>query len=166
MNLPIYFLHGDIAALDQTQQTAIVNINGLGLLIYVLERDLTSLIASSEYKYKFFTSTQYGQEEMKIYAFLLHDDLFLFNLLSSVKGVGGKTCMALMNKYNSTQILECLNDENIKLLSEVPGLGKKTAERLIFELKPKFKKLQKNKPELFEQAGIESQVQDQHKQEV
>ena len=79
-----------------------------------------------------------------MYGFLSREELEIFNQLLNVSGIGSKAAMNILANITHENILSAIANENINLLSSVPGIGKKTAQRLILELKDKINKLDLN----------------------
>ena len=79
-----------------------------------------------------------------LYGFLSREELEIFNQLLNVSGIGSKAAMNILANITHENILSAIANENINLLSSVPGIGKKTAQRLILELKDKINKFDLN----------------------
>jgi Holliday junction DNA helicase RuvA len=73
-----------------------------------------------------------------LYGFATHDELELFEALISASGVGPKTACAVLSRFQPDQLREAIHQGNAQLFSTVPGIGAKTAARLIVDLKGKL----------------------------
>jgi holliday junction DNA helicase RuvA len=79
------------------------------------------------------------EDDISLYGFNKKEEKKIFTLLKSVNGVGSKTALSVLSYYSIDDIINIISSQNTKLLSKVPGIGAKTAERMILELKEKFK---------------------------
>jgi len=86
------------------------------------------------------THLQVKENGLALYGFTSAQGLELFKDLISVSGVGPKTALALLSVFSPEQLVSAIVDGNVKLLSQAPGLGKKTAERIVLELKGKLER--------------------------
>src|SRR5690606_41067660 len=75
---------------------------------------------------------------MKLYGFQTKEERQLFNLLNSVSGIGTKTAMGILSTFNISDIVSFIYSNNTQKLSKAPGIGPKTAQRIILELKEKI----------------------------
>ncbi len=84
-------------------------------------------------------------DAIDLYGFLDKDELYLFEKLISVSGVGPKSALNVLSIYSVSNIAIAIEDGNANALSGIPGLGKKGCEKIIIELKGKLSKLIKDK---------------------
>ena len=82
------------------------------------------------------------EDAITLFGFATRDEKSAFLKLISVSGVGGKMAIAILSALPVADLIESIVTENIKLLASVKGLGKKTAERIVLELKNSFDDLQ------------------------
>lgn len=78
---------------------------------------------------------------MSLYGFTSPIDRTLFNQLRGVSGIGTRTAMAMLSLLDGREIIQLIIEENNAFLTRVPGIGKKTAARIIVELRDRFIKL-------------------------
>ena len=90
---------------------------------------------------KVFTSMAVKEDDISLYGFHNKESLELFELLITVNGVGAKAAMALLSALSSDELKRAIAFEDVKEISKANGIGKKTAERLILELKDKIGKM-------------------------
>jgi Holliday junction DNA helicase RuvA len=81
------------------------------------------------------------EDSQRFYGFLTRDERSLFEKVTEVSGIGPKTALALIGHMEISALHNALAEGNIALLSKVPGIGKKTAERLMVEMRDKVKNL-------------------------
>jgi len=84
--------------------------------------------------------TIFKEEGFTLYGFLTRKDRDVFNFLRMAKGVGVKTAFNLLSSLEADELINLIATEDTTAIVNVPGIGKKTAERIIFELKDKIKK--------------------------
>lgn len=131
----IAFVHG-IAA-DMTENSVIVETGGIGYEIYMTGESLSQLPMGE--KVKIHTYFQVREDAMQLYGFLKKDDLQMFKLLLGVNGVGPKAAMGVLSGITTDELRFAVLSDDVKTLSKAPGIGKKTAQKLILELKDKLK---------------------------
>ena len=142
----IYFLIGEVELLEKN--FVVINNNNVGYQIKISDathKKILDLISNDrKKKIKFYTFMTIKDEIIFLYGFLSREELEIFNQLLSVSGIGPKAAMNILANITHENILSAIANENINLLSSVPGIGKKTAQRLILELKDKINKLDLN----------------------
>ena len=79
------------------------------------------------------------EDAMKLYGFRAKDDLQMFKLLLGVNGVGPKAALGVLAGITADELRFAILSDDVKTLSKAPGIGKKTAQKLILELKDKMK---------------------------
>lgn len=131
----IAFVRG-IAA-DMTENSVIVETGGIGYEIYMTGEGLSQLHMGE--KVKIHTYFQVREDAMQLYGFLKKDDLQMFKLLLGVNGVGPKAAMGVLSGITADELRFAVLSDDVKTLSKAPGIGKKTAQKLIIELKDKLK---------------------------
>lgn len=83
------------------------------------------------------------EDDMSLYGFPERADLSVFRLLTTVSGVGAKAAMAMLSAMSATEICLAIRHEDADQLTRAQGIGKKTANRIILELKDKVEQLEK-----------------------
>lgn len=137
----IAFLSGELVESEPGQ--VVVAVGGMGY--HVLVSDYTSrALPLPGQKVKLFTRLMAKEDELYLYGFSSREELSLFNHLINVNGVGPKGALALLSMLAPDALRAAVASENVSLLSKTPGVGKKTAQRIILELKDKFKKEYEN----------------------
>lgn len=134
------FLAGTIEAKSFNPNVCVINVNGMGFEVFVSHRSWTSLDTAKEAK--LFTSLSISQDNARIFGFIENWEKELFEILGSVKGIGAKSALAIVDAISLQQIIQAIREENGDVLANAQGIGKKTAERIVFELKPKINKLE------------------------
>ena len=127
----IAFVRG--IATDMTENSVIVETGGIGYEIYMTGEGLSQLHMGE--KVKIHTYFQVREDAMQLYGFLKKDDLQMFKLLLGVNGVGPKAAMGVLSGITADELRFAVLSDDVKTLSKAPGIGKKTAQKLILELK-------------------------------
>ena len=129
------FVRGKIHTV--TESSSVIDTGGLGYEVFMTSRDLARLKEKDEVFV--FTSLQVREDAMTLYGFLSRDDLMVFRLLLGVSGIGPKGALQLLGAVSSDDLRFAVLSDDVKTISSAPGIGKKTAQKLILELKDKFK---------------------------
>ncbi len=135
------FLTGILEAKQFNPNRAVLNCAGFGVSLFISQRSYLACEVGNETK--FHTSLQINPEIIKIYGFNEEWERDLCDLLSEVKGIGYKTALAVVDGLSPTQILDAVAKDSPADLTKAPGIGKKTAERIIFELKAKLSEIER-----------------------
>lgn len=120
----------------KTANAAIVDNNGIGYKIHSSVRALDSI--SLEERVTFYTHLYIREDEMSLYGFPDAEGVALFELLLSVSGIGPKAALSICSAGSTAEVYGAIVTSDIGRLTKVPGIGKKTAERLVLELKEKI----------------------------
>lgn len=132
----IGFLRGTL--LDKQPPFVILDVAGVG---YELEVPMTTLfqLPAAGQPLELHTHLVVREDAQLLFGFYTRQDRQMFRELIRLKGVGPKLALALMSGMSADELVACVHAEDIKQLTTVPGVGKRTAERLLVELKGKFK---------------------------
>ncbi|MPN12100.1 Holliday junction ATP-dependent DNA helicase RuvA [bioreactor metagenome] len=90
------------------------------------------------------------EDGISLFGFENQDELGIFKLLITVSGIGPKGALGILSSLSPNELLSAVALADVKTLSKAPGIGKKTAERLVLELKDKFSKIHKETSNLYE----------------
>jgi Holliday junction DNA helicase RuvA len=131
-----------IAGLKGTLQAlgsdwAIVNVNGIGFQVYMPTSTLSTLGATGE-EVELHTHLHIREDNATLYGFATAEELGLFQTLIGVSGLGPKLALAMLSAMSVEKLAMAIASGSADLLAEIPGIGKKTANRLILELKEKI----------------------------
>jgi holliday junction DNA helicase RuvA len=115
----------------------LVDVHGV---IYRVNTSATTLgdIGSTGEEVRLLTQLYVREDQMTLYGFATDDELRLFNTLIGVSGVGPKLALAILSRVRPDALELAINTENAEMLATVPGVGRKTASRLILELRGKL----------------------------
>lgn len=130
----ISFLEGEIVAKDS--RSAVVKSGGLGLRVFAAPSSLRKMPQAGEVV-KLWTNLYFRDDRMELYGFLSQEELEFFEMLNSVAGVGPKSALAILDIGNVEKIKSAIASGDTAILTRVSGIGKKSAARIILELRPK-----------------------------
>lgn len=128
-------LHGTLESLGS--DWAIINVGGISFQVYMPTSTMSTLGAIGK-KVKLFTHLQLREDIAILYGFATADELRLFQTLTSVSGIGPKLALAMLSAMHVEQLTMAIATGSTDLLTTVPGIGNKTANRIILELKDKI----------------------------
>ncbi len=131
-----------IAGLQGKLQTignswAIINVGGISFQVYMPTSTLSTLGAIGG-EVELYTHLHLREDNATLYGFATAEELGLFQTVTTVSGVGPKLALAMLSAMSVEKLTMAIVTGSADLLSEVPGIGKKTANRLILELKGKL----------------------------
>ncbi len=132
----IAYVKGELS--DVTEETIVVENNGIGYEISVPFSVMDQLPASG-CEVKIYTYMYVREDAMKLYGFLTKDDLKVFKLLITVNGIGPKGALGILSAITPDDLRFAVLSDDVKSISKAPGIGTKTAKKLILELKDKLK---------------------------
>lgn len=132
----ISYIKGELT--EVFEDTVVVETNGIGYNIRVPGSVLDRLpsVGSSV---RIYTYLYVKEDAMNLFGFLSRDDLSVFKLLLNVSGIGPKGALAILSTIGLDDLRFAVLSEDVKTISSAPGIGAKTAKRLIIELKDKLK---------------------------
>jgi len=116
---------------------AIINVGGIGFQVYLPTSTLSTLGAIGK-EVKLHTYLHLREDNAALYGFASTEELGLFQNLLSVSGIGPKLALAMLSAMSIEKLTVTIVTGSADLLTEIPGIGKKTANRIILELKDKL----------------------------
>ena len=116
----------------------VVENNGIGYKIF-MSKSAIGRAGELSAKVKIFTHYHVREDEISLYGFLTNEELKMFELLLSVSGVGAKSAISMLSNISPSEFAVSIVNNDITKLTKVPGIGKKSAQRIVLELKDKLK---------------------------
>lgn len=114
-----------------------IEAGGIGYRFEIMERDFVNLPELCE-DLKIFSVLLHREDKMSFCGFLKREDRDIFNILTSVSGVGSKMALTLLNSFEVSDLVGFVLDGNFKELTRAKGVGPKLAQKIILELKDKL----------------------------
>jgi Holliday junction DNA helicase RuvA len=131
----IDFLEGEVVEL--TENSVVLAVNGVGYRVAISKATVEALRGQTG-PVKIYTHLHYTPNDLALYGFATPEERQLFELLISVSGVGPKVAMGILSATTPQYFAEAILQNRRDLLEDLKGVGRKTAERLIVELKEKI----------------------------
>ena len=131
----ISFIRGELAAIEMDM--VIVDVGGVGYGIFMPQQSMTQLPQTGQ-EVKLFTYLNVREDAMLLFGFLRKEELEIFKLLIGVNGIGPKGGLNILSLLSTDDLRFAVAAGDVKVISKAPGIGKKTAEKLIIELKDKL----------------------------
>lgn len=131
------YIKGELT--QTTNEYAVIEAGGLGYKVYMPETAIEKLGTIGN-KVKVHTYYRVREDDISIFGFNTQEELRMFELLLSVSGVGAKTAVVIISTIEPSDFALAVISEDISQLVKIPGIGKKSAQRIVLELKDKLKK--------------------------
>lgn len=119
---------------------AVVECGGVGYSLTISLNTAEKLGAKMNQEVRLFTHLAVREDGVELYGFATKEELSAFRLLISVSGVGPKAAMSILSQLSTDKFAYAVSTEDVKTLSRAPGVGAKTAARIVLELKDKIAK--------------------------
>lgn len=130
-------LRGEV--LEATASMVVLDVSGVGYELGISAQTAAGLPAPGG-ACSLFTRLQVREDAMTLFGFSTRDERTIFDKLVAVSGVGPRLALAVLSTFSPGQLYSVVMGEDAKTMATVPGVGKKTAQRLILELKSVFSK--------------------------
>jgi len=134
----IYKITGRLALKNPT--TLVVEVNGLAYEVNV-PLSTYEKVGKENSEVSLYTMLVVREDDLQLYGFATEDERKLFKLLISVSGIGPRTALSLLSSANVADVFGFIANSNLQALMSIPGIGRKTAERVVLELRDKILKL-------------------------
>ena len=128
-------LHGRLESIGASW--AVIDVNGVGFQVFMPTSTLSTLGAIGE-KVNLRTQLVLREDSVALYGFSTAEELELFQIVTSVSGIGPKLGLAILSSMSVERVSMAVASSDTDLLKTIPGIGKKMAERLVLELKDKI----------------------------
>lgn len=128
----IAFLNGILAG--KTQDTALIDVGGVGYAVGMAAGSLAKLPDTGE-RVQVHTHLYVREDAVSLFGFLTLEEKNLFLRLTCVTGIGPKVALSALSVFSPQQLVAAITSQDVALVSRIPGVGKKTASRIILELK-------------------------------
>ncbi len=116
----------------------LLDVQGVG---YELHLPMNTPVQLDGAPQRFYTHMIVREDQMQLYGFADQATRDVFRTLLKINGVGAKMGLAILSTWSVSDLVAIVSQENLKALTQIPGVGKKTAERLLVEMKHKLKQL-------------------------
>ena len=131
----ISYIRGELITIEEDK--VILDVNGVGFGIYMPLQSMNDLPPIGE-EVRLHTYMNVREDAIQLYGFLTRDDLKVFKLVIGVSGIGPKGGLSILSQMSPDDLRFAVMANDAKTIAKAPGIGKKTAEKLIIELKDKL----------------------------
>ena len=129
-------LRGRVAALEADQ--VVLETGGVGYQVHCHLRTLAALHQLGDAEVTLHVHTAVTDDAIRLYGFLGHDELRLFQLLIGVERIGPKAALSILGRAQLPTLVGAIREGDVALVATVPGVGRKTAERVVLELRDRL----------------------------
>lgn len=133
----IGYLKGTI--IEKYEKSVVILLNNIGFTLFIPDKEISFIKIGSEIE--FYTELIVRENEMTLYGFLTKEEKEMFNILNEVSGIGPKSSIGIISFMDVSSFSKAVINEDINMLIKLPGVGKKTAQRIILDIKDKIIKL-------------------------
>ncbi|MCK5812377.1 MAG: Holliday junction branch migration protein RuvA [Clostridiales bacterium] len=140
---------------NKDNQKIVIENNGIGYGIFTSLTTLSKINVGDEVK--LYTYLHVREDQFSLFGFMDEEELVIFKMLISISGVGPKASIAVLSTLSTNEFAMAVATNDDKTISKANGIGKKTSQRIILELKDKFKNLDIND----EQVLINDNINDE-----
>ena len=130
------FAHFDGVVAEKTADSIVLDVNGVGYLLLVSGATLSMAPAVGE-RMKLYASLNVREDAMELFGFYSREEKAMYERLKGVSGIGSRTALQILSALSVRDLSQALVSGDANALTRVPGIGKKTAQRLVLELKDK-----------------------------
>ena len=135
----IEYIKGNLT--DLTPTYAVIEAAGVGYAIHIALPTYSALVGKDNTENKLFVTEIIREDTHELFGFFTRGERELFLMLMTVSGIGANTARMIMSAYNASEIRQIIATGNARALAQVKGLGPKTAQRIIVDLKDKVLKI-------------------------
>lgn len=132
----ISYICGELTRIEK--DSIVVDNGGIGYHIFI-PMSMFDFLPSTGQTVKIYTYLNVREDAMQLFGFLTHDDLDVFKMLITVSGIGPKGALGILSILSADDLRFAVLSGDDKAISKAPGIGKKTAQKMILELKDKMK---------------------------
>ncbi|MCR5428235.1 MAG: Holliday junction branch migration protein RuvA [Lachnospiraceae bacterium] len=133
----ISYIRGDV--LFRNESSVVIDVNGIGYEVFVPYPVLCAMERAQGSQVELYTYLQVKEDGVALFGFADRQDLATFKYLITVNGIGPKGALGIMSYMSTKDLMLAVLAEDAKAIAKAPGIGAKTASKLIIELKDKFK---------------------------
>lgn len=133
----IAYLRGNLYQRDING--VVIDVNGVGYRVAVSLQTSCKLPDNGE-KVELLIHTHVREDQLDLYGFISEKEIRLFRFLISVNGIGAKSALSILSGISTEELIQIIRDGEVRRLVKIQGIGQKTAERVILELKDKIQK--------------------------
>lgn len=133
--------------IEKTPTNVVIDCNGVGYLVKISLNTFSDI--TSENEIKLFTQLQVREDAHTLYGFSKKEEREMFNHLISVSGIGANTAILMLSAMTADEIATAIVNDQVEIIKSIKGIGLKTAQRVIVDLKSKMEKVEFSSENIF-----------------
>ena len=137
----MFFLKGKISKIEK--DWVVIETCQIGFKVFLPKREIKSLKLFQPQKIYTYLYFNPSQNNFSLYGFLDEKELYLFEILVTLPQVGPKIALAVLDLAEVDTLISAVKNEKVEFFSKIPGVGKKTAQRIVLELASKINQIEK-----------------------
>lgn len=154
----IAYLRGSLEL--KSEEYIIIEVQGIGYKVYMSKKSIDSL--PDEGAVRVYTYLKVREDDVSLFGFCTNEELHMFELLISVGGIGAKSAINILSSITPSRFALAVITNDVNSLKKLQGIGQKTAQRIILELKDKIK----TEEAISAREEQDSSMDDEEKEEV
>lgn len=139
--------------------SAVISINGIGYKVIMSINSLEKLPELNN-EVQLLAYLHVREDVLDLYGFINEDERDIFHLLLSINGIGPKLAITILSGIKPNELQSCIIEADVPRLTKIPGVGSKTAKRMILELKEKFESSDKTELKFIDSEGSYQLMED------
>lgn len=150
---------------EKSSNYVVIDVLGIGYKIFMSDNSINNIGEIGD-KIKVYTHYHVREDEISLYGFLTNEELRMFELLLQVSGIGAKSAISMLSNISPSSFALAVLTNDVDSLKKIPGIGPKSAARIILELQDKLKKeetefsVQKGKEEITREIEVSKNVEE------
>ena len=150
---------------EKSSNYVVIDVMGIGYKIFMSDSSINSIGEIGD-KVKVHTHYHVREDDISLYGFLTNEELRMFELLLQVSGIGAKSAISMLSNISPSSFALAVLSNDVDSLKKIPGIGPKSAARIILELQDKLKKdqtelmIQKGKEEITKEIAVSKNVEE------
>lgn len=150
---------------EKSSNYVVIDVMGIGYKIFMSDSSINSIGEIGD-KVKVHTHYHVREDDISLYGFLTNEELRMFELLLQVSGIGAKSAISMLSNISPSSFALAVLSNDVDSLKKIPGIGPKSAARIILELQDKLKKdqtelmIQKGKEEVTKEIAVSKNVEE------
>lgn len=155
------YINGELV--EKSSNNVVIDVMGVGYKIFMSENSI-NIIGELGNKVKVYTHYHVREDDISLYGFLSNEELRMFELLLQVSGIGAKSAITMLSNISPSAFALAVLSNDVDSLKKIPGIGPKSAQRIILELQDKLKKeqtevmVQQGKQEVEKEVNLSKNV--------
>ena len=123
---------------EKANNYVVIDVQGIGYKIFMSDMSISKIGEKNKIT-KVYTHYYVREDQISLYGFLTNEELKMFELLLGISGIGAKSAISMLSSITPSAFAVAVISNDVKTITKIPGIGPKSAQRIILELKDKLK---------------------------